>query len=544
VGVRSQRSEPEGPQDSRVDRRAFLSRLGALTVGAVTGVRPEAVLASRASAGGRPAGLDALLSTLVARPTEDPTDLSIWEAVRQMRDRRLSPSELLRAYLDRVDRWDDTYLAYNLVLVESATSRARNLDDQIPTGLLHGIPLGIKDNFYTEGILTTANSHVFRDFVPEFDATVVRKLKEAGGIVLGKTQMGPLATTRALTPDGEITTVNAWAPSDPRVSPGGSSSGSATAVAARLAGASMGTQTGGSITTPAMLQGLTGLKPTMGRVSLHGVIPLTHTRDHPGPIARDATDAALLLQTTAGPDPGDFRTLGLPPVPDYLAAVAPVRRRGRTVIQWPTRIGVPQGWIEEGGPALRVSRERFLEELGRLDVEIRELKLPPRWEELTSHSFNAVRLAERSELFLDVLRADVRLFGVALSSWINGLLIHGDEYLKGQRARVALLRLTLEEVFRECELVIQSDAIPFDMIGLPLITFPIGQAGAGGNQLPTGVLVGGLPFGEERLLALAAAWQSATDWHLMRPPEPGSVPSELKANRGQMATDEVARLSQ
>src|SRR5690606_2093755 len=168
----------------------------------------------------------------------------------------------------------------------------------------------------------------------------VQRLRAAGGIVIGKTQMGPLATSRATTPDGENTTLNAWAPHDGEISPGGSSSGSATAVAARMATSSTGTQTDGSITGPSSEQGLTGLKPTMGRVSLYGVIPLSYTRDHPGPIARDARDAAIMLQAMAGPDPADPRTQRLAPVADYVGAAEPVRREGRTVLRWPTTIGV------------------------------------------------------------------------------------------------------------------------------------------------------------------------------------------------------------
>ena len=131
-------------------------------------------------------------------------------------------------------------------------------------------------------------------------------------MILGKTQMGTLATTRATTPDGEVTTVNAWTPDAPAYDPGGSSSGSATATAGRLACSSIGTQTGGSITSPSNQQGLTGLKPTMGRTSLYGVIPLTYSRDNAGPLARDALDAAIMTQVMAGPDPKDPRTQGLP----------------------------------------------------------------------------------------------------------------------------------------------------------------------------------------------------------------------------------------
>jgi len=552
---------PEGPtasdpQDRWMDRRFFLQRMGMLTAAALTGGGLPRSVAGAERVAGSPLG-GALLSPFLraaerelrARQPLDPVEATAWEAALLIREGALAPSELVRACLDRVERWDPTYMAFNEVLAEAAMERALALDDEDPSGPLHGIPLAIKDNYYTEGVRTTANSWIFEDFVPEYDATAVRRLREGGGVILGKTQMGPLATTRALTPDGRITTVSAWAPGDPSVSPGGSSSGSATAVAARLATSSIGTQTGGSITAPALAQGLTGLKPTMGRVSLRGVIPLSYTRDHPGPIARDARDAALLLQTMAGPDPADPRTLGLPPVPDLLTAATPVERGGSVVIRWPTRIGVLPGWVEAGNEDVSEARRAFLEGMERLGAELVEIELPDRWEEYTSGSFNGARLPERSEPFLEALKQDVRLFGVTLSSWINGLLLSGDEYLKAQRVKLAFLRLVLDEVFSECDVVVQTGPVPFDMIGLPLLALPIGTRTQGDRSLPQGVILGGLPFGEERLLALAAGWQAVTDWHRMRPEDP-TPQEELRlgqggrGGRGRLGVEVVAERSQ
>jgi Asp-tRNA(Asn)/Glu-tRNA(Gln) amidotransferase A subunit family amidase len=361
--------------------------------------------------------------------------------------------------------------------------------------------------------------------------------------------MGPLATTRALTPDGEITTLNAWVTHDSEVSPGGSSSGTATAVAARMASAGIGTQTGGSITSPSLAQGLTGLKPTLGRVSLRGVIPLSYSRDHAGPLARDAADAALLLQAMAGPDPADLRTLGLPPVPDYLAAATPVEGDRGVELRWPMRVGVPEGWVGAGGDETQADRESFLSALEAIGGELVEIALPPEWEGLTSSAMNAVRLPERSEIFLETLRRDVRLFGVALSPWINGLLLSGDEFLKGQRARVALLGLVLDRVFSSCDVVLQSGAGPMDMVGLPLIAFPIGMRERSGVAAPHGVLAAGLPFGEERLLALASAWQAVTDWHRRRPlrlseEEQARARPTTEKSRGRLGVGAVAELAE
>ncbi len=470
----------------------------------------------------------------------DPSEFGAAEARALMARGELGAVELLEAHLSRIDRFEEWYRAFNIVLMEDARESARN--SRGSGGLLDGIPLVLKDNFYTRGVLTTANSHVFEGFIPPFDATTVRRIRETGAVVLGKTQMGPLATTRALTSDGDITTVNAWTPHDPGVNPGGSSTGTATAVAARLAMVGTGTQTGGSITGPAVAQGLTGVKPTMGRVSLHGIIPLSYTRDHPGPIARSALDAALLLQVMAGPDPRDPRTLGLPPVPDYLAAATP---RVDARIPWPTRIGVPTGWdrlLGERGAA----RRAFLQTLEECGATLTEVRYPESWTLLASPAFNNVRLVERAEPFLEALRDDVRRFGVALSSWINGLLLSGDEYLKGQRARYALLKLILDEVFADCDLILQESHLPFDAVGLPLIAFPIGFRSTRSGRLPEGAILGGLPFGEERLLAVAAAWQARTRWHLERPEDPSSQrgrPDPI-GDRGALDVEEVAELAQ
>jgi Asp-tRNA(Asn)/Glu-tRNA(Gln) amidotransferase A subunit family amidase len=495
----------------------------------------------------------------------DPAFLTIVEARRLLRSGDLSAVELVEACLERIRRYDPLLKAFNEMTEGEALRRARALDGaagtETPVGVdaggpLAGIPLAIKDNFFTAGVRTTANSHIFADFVPTYDAEAWRRLRAAGAGMVGKTQMGPLATSRATTPDGEATTMNAWAPDDSRVSPGGSSSGSATAVAAGLALGATGTQTGGSITNPSSAQGLTGIKPTMGRVSLRGVIPLTYTRDHPGPLARDAADAALLLQVMAGPDPADPRTLGHPPVPDLVRAATPVvGPGGRPRLRWPTRIGVfpdyldgPQGpppeepddgateqeWARferrlgaraEAEAAVGLRRD-MLDTFRELGAEVVDVPYPTDWSTLTGGAFNNVRLPERAEPFLNELREDVRLFGVSLSPWINGLLLPGAEFLRGQRAKLVLLSRVLDQIFDRCDVVVQTSPIPFDIIGLPLVTFPIGTRRGPLREdrepvrLPVGALLGGMPFAEDRLLSLAAAWQSVTDVHRTRPPEP------------------------
>lgn len=540
------------PTDLRVDRRDFLRRMTALTASAsVAGWAAAVPEAARAGTSGgasasAPLRLPETRGATGAAQDTNPAYLSVARAAALLRDGELSALELVEACLARITRFDPELMVFNTVLADQARAAARAADQTRGAGALHGIPLALKDNYYTAGVPTTANSHIFADFVPDYDAEAWRRLRAHGAVLVGKTQMGPLATSRATTPDGGNTTLNAWAPDDPSVSPGGSSSGSATAVALGLALAATGTQTGGSITNPAQAQGLTGLKPTMGRVSLRGIIPLTYTRDHPGPLARNAMDAAILLQVMAGEDTADPRTLGLPAVADYVAAATPVERAGRPALRWPTRIGVLPGYLD--GPRAEspqrldappdaaararmqarlarstaeiAARRAMLETFQTLGAEVVEVPTPTDWETLTSGDFNNVRLPERTEPFMEHLQRDVRLFGVSLAPWINGLLLPGTEYLRGQRAKLLLLRRVLDDVFDRCDVVVQTSPVPFDMIGLPLVAFPTGLQERAGGPLPVGAMFGARPYAEDRLLSLVAAYQSVTDWHTRRPAEP------------------------
>jgi Asp-tRNA(Asn)/Glu-tRNA(Gln) amidotransferase A subunit family amidase len=524
------------PMDGQVDRRSFPYRAGALAAATTVG---SVALPSIAHAAPTASGAASLVD--VPARSVDVSELTIAEAATLIRNGRLTPEQLVEACLDRISAFDSTYQAFNLVLADEALARARALG-RTRGGALHGIPLAIKDNYYTCGVTTTANSYLFADFVPPFDATAVRRLTAAGGIVLGKTQMGPLATTRATTPDGRITTVNAWTPADPTTDPGGSSSGSATAVAARMATSSVGTQTGGSITAPSNAQNLTGLKPTMGRVSLHGIVPLSYTRDHPGPLARDAMDAAIMLTAMAGEDPEDPRTQGLPPVPDLVAAATPVMQGRRA--RWRTKIGVIPGFTS-GTSETAVARKTALDVLAGVEgLSVLDVTMPHEWDVLTNAAFNNVRLPERSEPFLPMLRSDLRGFGVSVTGWLQGALLGANEFLIGQRAKVLLLQRVLDDLFAQCDVVVQVSPTPFDALGLPELALPIGFTAGG---VPIGTILGGKPFGEDRLLAVAAAYQAVTDWHHRRPADP-VVPAVARtttvAHRGRILAHEVPDLMQ
>ncbi|MEU2613136.1 amidase [Micromonospora sp. NPDC007271] len=534
------------PLDRSIDRRAFLARAAALAVASAAGATvaaPSMAVANSAltmnpGAGTRNRALDQPNAYTRPRPeaVADPTELTIAEAAWLIRANNLTPEQLVEAYLARISTYDGTYQAFNLVLADAAIAAARDAARAPRLGALHGIPLAIKDNYYTEGVLTTANSFLFKDFVPPYDATAVARLKAGGAIVLGKTQMGPLATTRATTPAGVVTTVNAWTPTNRNTDPGGSSTGTATAVAGRLATSGIGTQTGGSITAPSNAQNLTGLKPTMGRVSAAGVIPLTYTRDHPGPLARDAKDAAIMLTAMAGEDPADPRSQGLPDVPDLIDAATPVYRRNQVKLRWHTRIGVLPGFTN-GTSATAAARQAYLAQLAEIPgATLVDVPLPEGWSQLTGGTFNNIRLPERSEPFMPYLRTDLRGFGVSVTSWLQGALLGGNEFLTGQRARLLLMERVLNDLFDVCDVVVQTDPVPFDILGLPEIAFPIGFTAAG---VPIGTILGGLPYAEDRLLSVVAAYQATTDWHLRRPADPPAVAARTREE----APTEVLRLT-
>ena len=506
--------------DVLLDRRAFLAGATAVAAGGAVAARPRTAFAAPAP------------------QLDDLTELTLAQAATAIRERTISSEEIVRAHLDRIAAFDGIYMAFNTVLAEQALARARMLDRRrSPVGVLHGVPIVVKDNYWTKGVETTANSFIFQGFVPEEDATCVARLLREGAVILGKTQMGPLATTRATTPDGVVTTVNAWTPNTPSYDPGGSSSGSATAVAGRMACSSIGTQTGGSITSPSNQQGLTGLKPTMGRASLYGVIPLTYSRDHPGPLARDALDAAIMTQVLAGPDPKDPRTQGLPPVPDLVGAAEDGRHRRTT-------LGVPPGYVSGSAAQARAAMLAQFEALG---VNVEEVTLPEEWSLLTGGTFNNVRLPERTEPFLPYLKQDLKLFGVSLNSWMQGLFLSGDEWVTGQRAKHVLLRRVLDDLFEQCDAVLQTGPVPFDIIGLPEIAFPIGfqPNSASGREVPIGAIIGGRPYAEDRLLSLVGAYQAATDWHLRRPVDPdGGLAPRALAGRPRLTAEEVDEQTQ
>ncbi len=506
-----------GPLDRHVSRRWFLDRMAWVSAAAAG----QAVLPTGAGATTprRRAWVADLPTPAVQQ--QDLTELTLAETVALVRDGRLDPEALIDAHVDRIERYDHAYQAYaDRADRETLKAFARTTPADGVDAALRGVCIAPKDNFYTSDMLTEGGSLVYEGFQPDYDATVVATMRAAGALVIGKAQMGNLAGGRArvygtTTP----TTRNAWTPDDVRYSPAGSSSGTGTAVAARLAVAGLGTQTGGSVLGPGNAQGLTCMKPTFGRVSLHGVIPLSHTRDHVGSMARNALDAAILLQVIAHPDPLDPRTMGLPPNPDYVRAATP-HPGANPAVRWPTRVGIWPGWAEGRDAALRSDFLDWLQSAGNVHF-VGEVTPPDQWDELTSSPLGGSH-GDPTAFFIEHLRRDVRLFAERLPRFLNGMLQSADTYVKVQQARLLLLHRMQEQLFNQCDVVLVDGTGAFDGTGLPAMCMPIGlgRDDETGAEVPRGVTLAALPFGEERLFAVAAAYQAVTQHHTRRPPDP------------------------
>lgn len=515
------------PQDGMVSRRWFLERMAWVSTAAAGGALVDARPLG-AEPGRRPMPEEAFAPTVRRRAQDDPNELTLSESMAMIRRGTITPEELVEAHVDRIERYDHVYEAFAARPDrEALLAAARGTPVDGVDAPLRGICLAPKDNFYTSDLLTEGGSLVFEGFQPEYDATAVASMRAAGGLIVGKAQMGNLAGGRARRYGTTIpTTRNAWASDDVEYSPGGSSSGTATAVAARMAVAGIGTQTGGSVIGPGNAQGLTCIKPTFGRVSLHGVIPLSYTRDHVGPMARNALDAAILLQVLAQPDPNDPRTLGLPEPPNYVRAATPFPGP-RPAVRWPTRVGVWPGYLEvdEDGENARVVelRRALLAELERNpNVRlVRDVRLPDQWDELTSNPLGGSH-GDPTAFFIDHLRRDVRLFADRLPRFLNGMLQSADTYVKVQQARMLLLHRMQIQLFNQCDAVLTEGTGPFDGTGLPVMCMPIGfdTHAETGWEVPRGAVLAAPPFGEQRLFAVVAAWQAVTEHHMVRPPDP------------------------
>ena len=458
------------------------------------------------------------------------------ELARMIATKAVSPVEVVRAHLDRIAALDPGLRSFITVCADAALDAARTAEATLmagrPVGPLHGVPYALKDLYDTAGVRTTGGSRIFADRVPTADATVVRRLAEAGAIVLGKLNMVEFAYG----PEGLNAHYghprNPWDAATHRMA-GGSSSGSGVAVAAGLAPGALGSDTGGSIRIPASLCGITGLKPTYGRVSRAGVLPLAWSMDHVGPMTRTVADSALMLGAMAGYDPADPSTSVLP-VPNYLAALTGDVKG--------LRVGLLRSFFLDGAaPAVRAAVEAAAATLAAAGAVVDEVKLERVG--LAGAGSLAVVGVEALAYHAELLRTRAAEYDPDVARRLRvGAFIGGVHYVRAQQVR-ALVRdevdaaLARRDVLLAPSTPIAAPAVderqvtlgdgpadvrtallrftrPFNFSGHPACAVPCGFTEGG---LPIGMQLVGRPFDEATVLRAADAFQRLTDFHTRRP---------------------------
>ena len=467
-----------------------------------------------------------------SRP-RDLASLTLAEAADLIRRRDVSPVELTQACLDRIGRHDKLINAYITVMRDPALAAARQAESEIRRGRrrgpLHGIPIALKDNIDTAGVLTTAASGVFRDRVPTEDAEVVTRLTRAGAVLLGKLNLHEFALggTSSVTYYGAVR--NPWATD--RV-PGGSSGGSAAAVAADMCFAALGTDTYGSIRIPGSQCGIVGLKPTYGRVSNRGVIPMAWTLDHVGPMCKSVRDAALVLAAIAGYDSLDPASLDAP-LSDYARAIGTSARK--------LRVGIARKpFFDNLDPEVAGAVETAIGVLRRLTAGVIEVETP------ATGNVADIGNPEIYAYHLPWLTKSADAYQPPTRTLIQGAgNVTAAAYVQARR-QVDLLRREIRRVFATVDVVVTPtqrgvaqpiapgpppegggrgaapagagglvNTAAFNIYGLPTITVPCGFSAAG---LPIGLQISANHFAESTVLALAHAYERATAWHARRPP--------------------------
>jgi aspartyl-tRNA(Asn)/glutamyl-tRNA(Gln) amidotransferase subunit A len=480
-------------------------------------------------------------------------DKSIKDLSTGLRNGDFSSEELTRHFLDRIARFDGELNSFISVTEERALAQARAADQRIRTGdagLLTGIPIAHKDIFCTDGVRTSCGSRMLDKFVAPYDATVVHRLDAAGAVMLGKTNMDEFAMGSSNETSWYGPVKNPW---DTERVPGGSSGGSAAAVAARLCAAATGTDTGGSIRQPASFCGVTGIKPTYGRVSRFGMIAFASSLDQGGPMTRSAEDAALMLQAMAGFDQRDSTSVERD-VPDYSAQLS-------TDLSG-LKVGLPKEYFGAGlDPAIAQSVQQAIDEYRKLGVEFVEISLPntglavPTYyvvapAECSSNlaRFDGVRFGHRCEDPKDLRdlyeRSRSEGFGaevqrrIMIGAYVLSAGYYDAYYLKAQKIR-HLIADDFTRAFEQVDLIMGPTSpgtafrigekaddpvtmylsdiytIATNLAGLPGMSIPAAPAGG----LPVGLQIIGNYFDEGRLLNAAHRLQQVTDWHLAAPAE-------------------------
>ena len=456
----------------------------------------------------------------------DLCDLGIAELGRRYRGRELSPVDVTTAHLTRIERLDKTLNSYVTVTAEQALADARAAEAAIShgnAGPLAGIPIAYKDLYATRGVLTTGGSALLADWIPDHDATCVTRLAQAGMVMLGKLITHEFAFGIQFPGHRFLPARNPW---NLDHIPGGSSSGSGAALAAGLTVGALGSDTGGSIRGPAAFCGIVGLKPTYGRVSRAGVLTLSWTLDHTGPMARSVEDCAFMLQALAGYDAADPAS-SREPVPDYAAGLTGGVRG--------LRIGVPRDYFfHDVKPEVAEAFESAMQTLRGLGADVREVTIPSIW---SSPALMVIMLTEAFAYHARDLRERPQLYGEVLrEKLMAGALFTAEEYVQAQRLRARLCE-DVNQVLGEVDLLAtpttpvtapsfstvydpnfpfaRSNMAPFNMTGQPTLALPCGFAP---NGLPVSLQLSGRPFDEATVLRAGHAYEQATDWHTRRPP--------------------------
>ena len=477
--------------------------------------------------------------------------LTIHEAGELLRQHKISSVELTRAHLDRIRDVDGKVKAFTLVTEDLAMQQAQEADRRFNSSAtvspLTGIPLAIKDLICTKGITTTCGSNMLKDFKPPYDATVMERLNTIGAVMLGKTNMDEFAMGSSTEHSAFFTTRNPW---DLERAPGGSSGGSAAAVAAGMAMGALGSDTGGSIRQPAALCNVVGLKPTYGRVSRYGLVAFASSLDQIGPFARNARDAALILQAIAGPDPCDS-TSSPDPVPDYSA---PLNGSIKGL-----RIGVPEEYWEEGTqPGIVKAVRDDIEKLRELGAEISEVSLPH-----TKYGVPVYYIIAPAEASANLARYDgvkygysyrdtndmwealekTRQFGfgqevkrrIMLGTYALSSGYYDAYYKQAEKVRT-LITEDFTRAFEHVDVLVSpaSPSVafkigeisdPYEMYLQDVFTIPANLAGICGVSIPGGFSKG-LPVGlqllgnfftEDLILHVADAFERVTDYHTCWP---------------------------
>jgi aspartyl-tRNA(Asn)/glutamyl-tRNA(Gln) amidotransferase subunit A len=480
-------------------------------------------------------------------------DLSIRAAHDLISKKQVSSLELTTATLDHIHNTDPHINAFVTVADELALEQARQADRRLQTGSkvtpLTGIPFAVKDCISTNAVRTTCSSKILENYVPQYNATVIDRLADAGAVLLGKHNMDEFGMGSSCENSAFFNTHNPW---DLDRVPGGSSGGSAAAVAARMGAFALGEDTGGSIRMPASFCNVTGLKTTYGRVSRYGLIALVSSFDSIGPLARDAYDCATVLQAIAGHDPHDATSLP-DPLPDYLQNLEkPVKG---------LRLGIPKEYFQSGmEPGVESSIREAIRKFEELGLQIREVSLPH-----TKYGLPVYYLVLFAEASANLARFDGTRFGLSVAQGAENVIdmylqtrragfgsevkrrimlgayvlsagYYDEYYLKAQKVRT-LLRQDFEAAFEQCDALVAptcpttafklgekmddpltmylSDiyVVATNPAGVPALSLPCGFS----NAMPVGMQLIGKHLSEDVLLQIGHAYQSATSWHLKRP---------------------------